>query len=279
MAKENPMNYNRRRFLAGSAAALAGTFIPESLPARHQHNSPEVNMHLPSLKGRKILYVYGGWKGHEPYESVGLFKPWLDEQGAKVKVFDTLDPYTDPVLMKETDLVIQVVTMSEISKEQEKGLLDAVREGCGFAGWHGGTCDSFRQNTNYQFMTGGQWVAHPGGIIDYSVRIKDRTDPVTRGLNDFSMHSEQYYMHVDPNVNVLATTRFNADHAPWIDGCIIPVVWKKTYGRGRIFYSSLGHVAADFDVPEASEIVKRGMLWACESRHHPAEPWVSPVYE
>jgi hypothetical protein len=189
-----------------------------------------------------------------------------------------MDPYADPDYMKDIDLVIQIFTMSSISKEQEQGLLEAVKGGTGIAGWHGGLCDSFRENVEYQFMTGGQWVAHPGGVIDYSVQISDPTDPVTSGLNEFNMHSEQYYMHVDPNVKVLATTMFNGEHAAWINGCIMPVVWKKMYGNGRVFYTSLGHVMEDFKVPEALEIVKRGIRWASGSRYEPAEPWINPVY-
>ncbi|MDF1515656.1 MAG: ThuA domain-containing protein, partial [Anaerolineae bacterium] len=144
----------------------------------------------------------------------------------------------------------------------EKGLLDAVKSGIGIAGWHGGMGDSFRNNVNYQFMVGGQWVAHPGGVIDYEVNITKKDDPIVQGLNDFKMHSEQYYMHTDPSNDVLATTTFNGDHAYWIDGTVMPVVWKRTYGKARVFYTSLGHVAKDFQVFEALEIVKRGLLWA-----------------
>ena len=152
--------------------------------------------------------------------------------------------------------------MGNITGEQAGGLVKAVRSGVGFAGWHGGMGDAFRDNTEYQFMVGGQWVAHPGGIIDYEVNIIDHEDPITAGLSDFKMNSEQYYMHVDPSNEVLATTTFSGAHAPWIKGCVMPVVWKRMYGEGRVFYSSLGHVAADFDVPEVQEIMKRGMLWA-----------------
>ena len=152
--------------------------------------------------------------------------------------------------------------MSEISKEQEIGLLTAIENGVNIAGWHGGLADAFRNNPKYQFMVGGQWVAHPGGVIDYEVNIVNHNDPITKGLKDFKMHSEQYYMHVDPMNDVLATTIFNGDHAYWIDGVTMPVVWKKVYGKGRVFYSSLGHVAKDFNVPEALTIMKRGMLWS-----------------
>lgn len=114
-------------------------------------------------------------------------------------------------------------------------------------------------DTEYQFMVGGQWVAHPGGIVEYDVNIRDKKDPVTKGLKRFHMQSEQYYMHVDPAVKVLATTRFSGADAPWIQDVVMPVVWKKRYGRGRVFYSSLCHVASDFRVPEALEIMKRGI--------------------
>ncbi len=232
-----------------------------------------------ALKGKKVLYVYGGWSGHEPKQSVDVFVPWLKTEGAEVTVSDNLDSYLDEELMESVDLIIQNWTLGNITNQQEKGLLKAIRNGAGLAGWHGGIGDSFRNNTEYQFMVGGQWVAHPGGIIDYSVQITDKNDPVTKGLNDFMMHSEQYYMHIDPNVKVLATTEFTSEYSSWIDECVIPVVWKKYYGNGRVFYSSLGHVMTDFDVPEAFEIMKRGIRWAAESKYAPKEKWVSPVYK
>jgi len=243
--------YGRREFLSRSAAAgLAASMTAGAAEAR------------PGAKGKSVLIVWGGWSGHEPKKCVDIFAPWLEGEGFEVAVSNTLDSYLDADLMKAQDLIIQTFTMSEITGDQEKGLLEAVRNGVNIAGWHGGLADSFRQNTNYQFMVGGQWVAHPGGVIDYEVNIVDHDDPVTRGLSDFHMHSEQYYMHVDPINEVLATTTFSGEHAPWIEGVVMPVAWKKMYGAGRVFYSSLGHVAKDFEVPEALEIMKRGMLWA-----------------
>ena len=211
---------------------------------------------------KKALMVWGGWLGHEPQQCTEIFAPYLESQGYAVTVSDTLDSYLDKELMMSLDLIVPVWTMGTITNEQEKGLLDAVMSGIGIAGWHGGMGDSFRNNVDYQFMVGGQWVAHPGGVIDYEVNITKHDDPIVAGLDDFAMHSEQYYMHVDPANEVLATTTFNGDHAYWIDGHVVPVVWKRKYGKARVFYSSLGHVAKDFDVPEALEIVKRGMLWA-----------------
>lgn len=234
---------------------------------------------LPSLKGRKVLFIYGGWDGHEPEKFRDHFTSWMKAEGASVEIVDTLDVYLDKSLMSSIDLIIQIFTMSEITEDQEKGLLEAVKNGAGMAGWHGGMCDAFRQNVKYQFMTGGQWVAHPGNVIDYTVNITDREDPVTKGLSDFKMTSEQYYMHVDPNVKVMATTTFSGDHADWIDGCVMPVVWKKMYGKGRIFYTSLGHNLGHVtEAPEAEEIIKRGIKWASASKYEAPEAWITPAY-
>ncbi len=214
----------------------------------------------------KALVVWGGWDGHEPKQCVDIFAPWLRGEGFDVTVSDSLDAYLDASLMSSLSLIVPVWTMGPIKREQEQALLATVERGCGIAGWHGGMGDSFRQNTDYQYMVGGQWVAHPGGIVDYRVKITKPSDPVVAGLSDFAMHSEQYYMHVDPSNDVLATTTFGGENHPWIKGTVMPVAWKRTYGKGRVFYTSLGHVAKDFDVPQARTIVQRGMLWACGAR-------------
>lgn len=225
-----------------------------------------------SLEGKKVLFVYGGWDGHEPRQCMEILKPWLESQGANVVLSGSLDSYTDEALMSSLDLIIQAWTMGHLTGEQESGLTKAVRGGVGLAGWHGGLGDAFRGNTEYQFMVGGQWVAHPGGIIDYEVDVKDKKDPVTKGLKSFHMKSEQYYMHVDPSVKVLATTTFHSQpESPWIEGVVMPVVWKKHYGKGRVFYSSLCHSASDFSVNEALEIMKRGIAWAALSRQQAKE--------
>ena len=201
-----------------------------------------------------------GEGAHEPEQVSEVLADALKRDGLDVVRADTLDALVDPGTMADLDLIVPLWTMGEISGDQWRALSEAVRGGVGVAGQHGGMGDAFRQNTDYQFMVGGQWVAHPDGIIDYRVHIVDRADPITVDLNDFDVHSEQYYMHVDPANQVLAETTFERN------GCTMPVVWKKTWGKGRVFYSSLGHVAKDFGVPEVLTIQTRGMLWAAKGR-------------
>jgi type 1 glutamine amidotransferase len=211
---------------------------------------------------KTALIVWGGWSGHEPELTSEIARELLAKHGYDVSVETDQDVWLDAERLAATDLIVPNVSHGSITPEQEKGLLSAIKAGTGLGGWHGGMADAFRGNPTYQYAVGGQWVAHPGNIIDYTVNIIDHDDPITAGLDDFQMHSEQYYMHVDPSNEVLATTTFTDEYDDWIAGTTIPVVWKRRYGAGKVFYSSLGHVASDFDVPEAKTIVERGLLWA-----------------
>ena len=210
---------------------------------------------------RQALIVWGGWPGHQPKEGAEIVGAMLREDGFDVVTENTTEAYTDPAL-RDFSLIVPLVTMSTIEKEEIEGLSAAVRDGVGLAGYHGGMADSFRNEVKYQYMVGGQWVAHPGNVIDYTVNVTRPDDAVMRGIADFPYRSEQYYMHVDPNNEVLATTTFAGEHDAWIAGHTIPVVWKRRHGKGRVFYSSLGHVAAEFEVPQMRTILRRGMLWA-----------------
>ena len=185
----------------------------------------------------------------------------LQRNGFEVRVETQTAAFADPALT-ELSLIVPIFTMSTMEKAACANLSAAVRAGVGLAGFHGGMCDAFRDSVEYQFMTGGQWVAHPGNIIDFRVNISKPQDPVMAGLSDFDYRSEQYYMHVDPSNEVLATTTFSGEHAPWTQGVVMPVVWKRQHGAGRVFYSALGHVAAEFQVPQMSSLFERGMLWA-----------------
>ncbi|UVF18377.1 ThuA domain-containing protein [Microvirga terrae] len=210
---------------------------------------------------REALIVWGGWHGHEPEQCATIVAGLLRDEGFQVHLETSTRAFACPQL-STMSLIVPIYTMSKIEKDEVANLSKAVREGTGLAGFQGGMGDAFREAVEYQFMCGGQWVAHPGNIIDYRVNITRPDDPVMQGIQDFDYHSEQYYMHVDPSNEVLATTTFSGEHAPWIEGVVMPVVWKRRHGQGRVFYSSLGHVAKEFDVPEMRTILRRGMVWA-----------------
>ena len=209
---------------------------------------------------KRALVVQGGWQGHEPKPLSEILATALRKRGFEVEVSASLDAFRDVEALKRLDLIVPVWTMGSIEREQLRPLLEAVQSGVGIAGVHGGMGDSFRQETEYQFMVGGQWVAHPGGDgVEYTVHFEDVPSPITEGLHDFTVQSEHYYMHVDPGNRVLATTRFG--------DVVMPVAWTKMYGKGRVFYCSLGHVAQVFEQdPQILELVARGMVWAAEGK-------------
>jgi type 1 glutamine amidotransferase len=201
------------------------------------------------------LIVWGGWDGHEPKPVSEILAEALRKNNFDVEVSDTLDAFKDQAKLEALDLVVPIWTMGSINGEQLNPLLKAVHNGTGIAGCHGGMGDAFRNETEYQYMVGGQWVAHPGGDgVTYDVNITQPDNPIVKGIKDFKVTSEQYYMHVDPAVNVLATTNFG--------DIVMPVTWTKMYGQGKVFYTSLGHVAATVRQPEVLEMMTRGMLWA-----------------
>lgn len=215
---------------------------------------------------KKALIFRGGWNGHEPMLVSERFARLLEKNGFAVEIYEGHDCLDDKGKLLEYDLIIPCMTMSSIPSARVKNISNAVASGVGLAGCHGGMCDAFRESTEWQFMTGGQWVAHPGNDgVEYTVNICRGANPITEGIDDFTVCSEQYYLHVDPAIEVLATTRF-----PLINGYHVlnkpidmPVVWTKFWGLGRVFYTSLGHHDDVFDKsPSAEVIMERGMLWA-----------------
>lgn len=220
------------------------------------------------MASRKALVVWGGWDGHQPKEVGALFASALESKGFEVVVENTLDAYINHDL-STFQLIVPVWTMGQLTREQEKPLLEAVKDGVGLAGCHGGMCDSFRNNTEYQFMTGGQWVSHPGNSgVEYTVDIRDPDHFITQGIpTTIHIKSEQYYLHVDPAVRVLGTTRFPIAEGPHVkNGAVdMPTIWTKYYGEGRVFYTALGHQASDIAQPEVLALCTRGFLWAAHA--------------
>jgi len=214
---------------------------------------------------KNALVVYGGWDGHQPDLVAALTRTLLEKNGFTVTLSTTLDSFLDATLMGGLDLIVPIYTMSTITKEQCHAVLEAVARGTGLAGSHGGMCDAFRENVDWQFLTGGQWVAHPGNDgVEYTVIPVRHSHPIVEGIEAFAVKSEQYYLHVDPAVKVLATTEF-----PVVDGphaangrVAMPVVWTKFWGQGRVFYTSLGHHCDILEAEPARTIYERGLVWA-----------------
>jgi type 1 glutamine amidotransferase len=211
---------------------------------------------------KEALIVQGGLPLHKPREVAEIFAGQLIEFDFKVTITDDLDAFRDADLMKQTDLVVLNFHLGDlnwklgwIEPAQVSGLIEAVRNGTGLAGVHAGLGDAFRNEVEFQYMVGGQWVAHPGDDgVAYDVDIADPDHPITRGVESFPVVSEKYFMHMDPGVHVLATTAFGET--------AMPVAWTKTYQKGKVFYCSLGHTPEIVSMPPVLKMVTQGFLWA-----------------
>jgi hypothetical protein len=213
---------------------------------------------------KRAIIVYGGYSGHTPKECSLFMKELLDREGFEIDLCDSLNCFSDEERMSNYDLIIPNWTDGELTGDQWNVFDRIVRTGIGVGGWHGGMADGFRANYNFHFMVGGKFVCHPGNQKLYTVNISETTDPIVADLKDFQVHSEQYYVHFDPIIDILATTTIckPVGDYPWAEGVEIPVVWKKSWGKGRVFNCSIGHGVSDFAVPEVRNIIIRGLQWA-----------------
>ena len=237
---------------------------------------------------RKALILCGGWNGHEPKLLTERFKTFLESEDFEVNVEEKLDVLQDLQRLKEQDLFIPIWTMcnENLPKPYFEPIAEAIGSGVGLAGCHGGMCDAFRNNVLWQFITGANWVAHPGcDGTKHRINIISKSNPLTEGIKDFDVCSEQYYLQTDAANEVLATTRFPT--VKWYHSANgevdVPQVWTRKWGHGRVFYNALGHHNDVFDIPEAWELMKRGLLWAAESRQIArekglsADEWKNPL--
>jgi type 1 glutamine amidotransferase len=214
----------------------------------------------------RALVVRGGWEGHQPVACTDMFLPLLESAGFAVDIAETLDVYADRAALDRADLVVQCWTRGSLTDEQEHNLVERVRAGAGFAGWHGGVTATAYEARRYHYMVGGQFLCHPGDFVDHDIAIVGGHS-IVDGVTDYRVHTEQYFCHVDPGVTVLATTTFAGEHgAPETAGVVMPVVWLREFGAGRVFVSTLGHGPEDLLVPQTRTVIERGLLWAGHSR-------------
>jgi type 1 glutamine amidotransferase len=226
---------------------------------------------------RAALVVRGGWEGHAPVAATDLFIPGLRANGYAVDIADSSDAYADGEYLAGVDLILQCYTMGSIEPQQFAGLEAAVRAGTGFAGWHGGIIDSYRNTPAYCHMVGGQFACHPAKAADECAGVPDdfflphqitmlpaaREHPITAGIDDFDLSTEQYWVLTDPYNDVLATTTVPArDGDPWRRPVTSPAIWTRRWGAGKIFVITAGHSLDVLQHSSVRTVIERGLRWA-----------------
>lgn len=226
---------------------------------------------------KTALLVRGGWDGHQPEEATNRFIPFLESRGYRIRVEESTAVYADADYMPTVDLIVQANTMNTIDPVELAGLVAAVANGAGMAGWHGGIADSYRNSADYLHMIGGQFAHHAG--IEPELRTGEQSDnylthtisivpdkrehPIVAGLPDFELTTEQYWVLSDSYNEVLATTTVaSRPFDAWREPVVSPSVWTRRWGTGRIFVCTAGHRVEVLDNTHVRTIIERGLLWA-----------------
>jgi uncharacterized protein len=214
----------------------------------------------------RVLFLSGGWPGHRPHEVASWAGGVMSDLAFEVETIE--DPHRLDQDLSAYDLIVigwtQAMTTEDLTEAAEERLHEAVRAGTGLAGWHG-MAAAFRASLRFSLLAGASFLDHPGGEgvpVPYKIEIVDHDHPVTRGVNDIEIASEQYYMHVDPSAHVLATTTFSGDHWPWAEGVVMPAVYVRRWGEGRVFYASPGHDPSELQIPDVERLIGQGLRWA-----------------
>lgn len=210
---------------------------------------------------KKALIVWGGMALHTPERGARVIQDLLEAEHFECVITSDYDALGDPSVASH-DLVVPVITDGTLESAKMDNLIQAIRAGTGLAGYHMGLATSFRSSVPFRYAASVYWVQHPGDIITYRVDVTRPDHPIMQGIESFEHTSEQYYLNYDPAVEVLATTTFSGEFHPWRKNVVMPVVFTTMQGKGRVFYSSLGHTADELDIPNVRTILTRGLLWA-----------------
>ncbi len=211
------------------------------------------------MSKKTALIISGGWEGHHPLECGQLFQEALTAAGLEVRHETSLEILEDQTLLDSLDLICPNWTMGKLTETQSKNLRESVQAGTGLGGFHGGMGDAFRGDTEYEWMVGGHFVGHPH-VGEYTLRRTEVPHAITAEFpHELVYHSEQYYLLTDPANEVLIDSTYVYEGR----SCSMPIVWTKSWGAGRVFYSSLGHQPSEFsDFPAVKAMTVCGLLWA-----------------
>jgi type 1 glutamine amidotransferase len=159
----------------------------------------------------------------------------------------------------------------DLSEQQKRDLLAFVRDdGKGFVGAHTAT-DAYFTWPAFGEMVGGYFDNHPWGVFDAPIIVEDRKFPAMRDLPAaFTINDEIYVMkspYSREKVHVLArldSTKLDYNKARDLHRTDkdFPVAWYKNYGKGRVFYSTFGHLPESWDNPAIRKMYFEAILWS-----------------
>ena len=275
------IHFGRRALLAACASGLLTLGFAQTPTA------------APAARARKRILVIGQTKGYQ-HDSVPVAMAMIWKWGHDTGLWDAY-LRTDTELLTNQKFENNTKTLPDfdalvfasptgemdLSDQQRADLLGFVREaGNGFVGIHA-SADSNYKWADYGLLTGGWFDEHPWGTFEAPIILEDPDFPAVRHFPKAFLKRDEIYQLKNwsrDNVNVLLRldeSKLNYDNPRIHRGDRdFAVAYAKMYGKGRVFYSTLGHTTESWDDPDIQKLYFEAIRWALgmtegSTRPHP----------
>jgi type 1 glutamine amidotransferase len=228
------------------------------------------------LPKTRVLLLMGGPEYHnKPLHYAELAGILAGEGKADLRITDDLDILTSSSLT-DYQVIANYSTYLLPSEEQARALLGAVEAGAGFLGLHAAAA-TFWNSAPYLTMLGSRFLRH-GPFRKFTVTIVDRAHPITAGIEDFAVDDELY--EVGGKISDFAAVaaaisrgRPRSELGQLGDGPLQPdthllasaeghpMLYVKSFGRGRVHYNALGHDNLALGHPSYRRLLLQGLAW------------------
>lgn len=203
-------------------------------------------------KPLKVLVVTGG--GYHPFGTCGPILKETYEYGglAKCTLVERDNAFRQS--LSGYDVIAIYTQGGKLGNEEENNLLSFVKNGGGLVGFHCAS-DSFVENAGYLSLLGSKFVTHGPGTPNFPVEVSNKSHTLAGRLPKFNITDEFYILELKDNpLDIFLTS-------PW-QGKPQPMAYTRTFGKGRVFYTAMGHDERAFRNTSFKIMAVRGLLYA-----------------
>ncbi|MBN2138430.1 MAG: DUF1080 domain-containing protein [Sedimentisphaerales bacterium] len=229
------------------------------------YRSIKVKPLAPRKTGTLKVAVLTGGHDFERKPFFEMFNSFKDAKCTEVQLKDHSEIFED-LDNWDYDVVVMYNMTQNISKKRQDNFKALLDRGIGFVAWHH-NMGAFNEWAEFKKIAGGKYYLKPtkegdkevrGSTykhdLDMAMKIADKSHPITKGLNDFTIHDEGYkYCGFEKDNHILLTT----DHAD----SDRTIAWTRQYGRSRVCGIMLGHDGKAFANPNFRKLLSQAMNW------------------
>ncbi len=189
------------------------------------------------------------------------------------EVAATLARTMSPAALKNYDVIIFANTTGDLPIPDKEAFMQWIKDGGAFVGMHSAT-DTFHGYRPFIDMIGGEFKTH-GAQVVVNMLNEDPKHPATKHLGaswNLQGKKEEIYEFKSYEEKSVHALLMLAKHPQRDEAGRFPVAWSKMYGKGKVFYTSLGHNEYVWEMPEYQQHILGGIKWATGLEKGSAEP-------